>query len=59
VKFRSLVSLLLAFATSLIVSGCGGGASHDPSVGGELTLLPAAGTFYAGVKQTITVSGRM
>ncbi len=56
-KFRSLVSLLLAFATSLIVSGCGGGASHDPNVGGELTILPSAGSFYAGVKSTITISG--
>ena len=56
-KFRSFISFLLAFAASLIVSGCGGGAAANPDQGGELRILPEAGSFYAGVMNTITISG--
>ncbi len=57
VKFRSLIQHAIVVAASALVVACGGGAQTDPNTGGTLIVLPAEGTFYAGVPSTITISG--
>lgn len=48
-----------AVASAVILGSCGGGgASTSPElVGGALTMLPSAGTFYAGVPYTFQIVG--
>jgi len=61
VKIRSLSSLaggLLALATSLLLTSCGGGgAQGNPAVTGTLLITPSVGTIYAGVPFTFQVLG--
>ena len=57
-KFHSFQHLALALVASLILAACGGGgASGNPNQGGPISIAPEAGTFYAGVVSTITLSG--
>lgn len=61
-KTRSLSSLagaLVALATAVVLSSCGGGgASGDTSnLGGAIAISPAVGTIYAGVPFNFQISG--
>lgn len=56
--FKSLVAGACAVLASLILASCGGGgAKTDPNRGGDLSIQPATGTFYAGVPSRLTLSG--
>lgn len=58
VKSHSFVKFLIACVASLVVAGCGGGGAETlPNRGGELSIAPQQGDFYAGIASTITVSG--
>jgi len=57
VKFHSFIQHAIVIAASVLLAACGGGATTNPNQGGELTVAPAEGTFYAGVPSTITISG--
>ena len=59
VKFHPRIRYALAAIASLVIVACGGGgAKINPNLGnGALTLLPTAATFYAGIPETMTISG--
>jgi hypothetical protein len=59
VKFRSLLGIALLAGVSVFLASCGGGGATSTAdvTGGTLQILPAAGTIYAGVPTTITVTG--
>src|SRR5258706_16290810 len=57
VKFPSFIQHAILAAASVLLAACGGGATTNPNQGGELTVAPSEGTFYAGVPSTITLSG--
>lgn len=57
---RSLAGLLLAMAAGFIVAACGGGGasqSTGSAQGGIPIMQPNGATFYAGVPNTITITG--
>lgn len=55
---RSLVGSLVVVMASLLLGSCGGGGAGSPGpVGGPPSILPAVGTFFAGVEYTFTVGG--
>lgn len=59
-SLRSFLVLLLALVSASILSSCGGGGaagSGSPPTGGTLAILPATGTFYAGIPVTFQVVG--
>src|SRR5438876_2433866 len=58
VKFHSLVRYAFAFTASLFLATCGGGGAQTvPFQGGDITISPAEGTFFAGVIGTLTIAG--
>lgn len=57
-KFHSVVRYGFLLLASLILAACGGGgASTNPNQGGDLTVFPSEGTFYAGIVARLTISG--
>lgn len=55
---QSKLSIAFVASAALLIGSCGGGgASVSPATTGELQILPATGTFYAGVPYTINVTG--
>ena len=59
-SLRSFLVLLLALVSAGILSSCGGGGAaggSSPPTGGTIAILPATGTFYAGIPVTFQVVG--
>lgn len=57
-SLRSTLAGLAALGAALLLSSCGGGgAGGNPNEGGFVSVFPQAGTFYAGVPATLTLSG--
>ena len=57
-SIHSKISIALIASISLLLGSCGGGgAATDPLSTGQLQILPATGTIYAGVPYTINIAG--
>lgn len=57
-SLRSTLAGLAALGAALLLSSCGGnGAGGNPNQGGPISVVPANGTFYAGVPGTLTLQG--
>ena len=55
---RSLIGSVFVALAAVLLGSCGGGGAGSPGpVGGNLLILPAGGTFYAGVEYTFSVTG--
>ena len=55
---QSKLSIAFVASATLLLGSCGGGgASVSPATTGELQILPATGSFYAGVPYTINIAG--
>ncbi len=55
---KKFFAALLVAASAVLVSSCGGGgAAGNPTIGGDLNILPDPGTAYAGIPFTVTVAG--
>ena len=53
-----LTVAVFAIVASVLMGSCGGGgAKSDPSVNGQLALIPAQGTLYAGIVYTFQLVG--
>jgi hypothetical protein len=60
VKFNSLRTSLVGTAFALIaavLASCGGGGAESNNQGNALQILPSTATFYAGVENTLVVTG--
>jgi len=58
VKFTSLIRCALAFAGAFLLGSCGGGgATAITTVVGAFSVNPPTATWYAGVKNTLTIAG--
>ena len=56
--FASLLGLALSMLALGLLSSCGGGgATTNPNLGSSAEIAPQDATFYAGIPETITVSG--
>ncbi len=57
-RLQSKLSVAFVAAAALVLSSCGGGgATSSPNNTGNLELIPATATLYAGVPYTLNVTG--
>lgn len=57
-RLQSKLSVAFVAAAALVLSSCGGGgATNSPTNTGNLELIPATATLYAGVPYTLNVTG--
>jgi hypothetical protein len=58
VKFQSLTRYAFGLVSAFLLASCGGGGAETKVIDvGPLTVNPPAATWYAGVKNTLTISG--
>ena len=57
-KFQSLARYAFGLVTAFLLASCGGGGAQTHIVdAGPMAINPPAATWYAGVKNTLTISG--
>jgi hypothetical protein len=57
VKFHSFLKFASAALASVILASCGGGGASSTPTGGDFSLTPTEGTFYAGAVGTLSLLG--